>query len=142
MRGRNWKGWWDSQATPCFLPTSLLGTGWEVTGDTDPNPNSGGHYRGLLNQAHNTCQFPGWCINAWSTQAAPPILPQLRALESRISAKVKSSWARDLCCSRLLQRDGVGRSLWEGAGRGGPTLTSCPYLPTPRHRLQRLTLPC
>lgn len=89
MRGRNWKGWWDGQATPCFLPTSLLGTGWEVTGATDPNPNLGGLYRRLLNQAHNTCQFPGWCINAWATQAAAPILPQgLKAAGLEICAAV------------------------------------------------------
>lgn len=55
MRGRNRKGWWDSQATPRFLPTSLLGTGWEVTGGIDPNPN----YRMLFNQAHSTYQLPG-----------------------------------------------------------------------------------
>lgn len=51
MRGTNQKGWWDSHATPCFLPTSLLGTRWDVKGDTDPNPNPGDHYRGLAPQS-------------------------------------------------------------------------------------------
>lgn len=37
-------------------PHPYLARDREVTGDMDPNPNPGGHYRGLLNQAHGTFQ--------------------------------------------------------------------------------------